>query len=226
MGINPLKDEGVDLILRAITINMEHVGLYDTGITSSCSSVSTALHKIKSISFTVPDNCDGIYNSLAKTTVLEELHLSDGSDTAYHTMIRGIERNNSITFSEGHIHHQTLSDLVQVMKLNKTIAEFKITNVHVSPSDYLLLADVLSMNTSIKKMNIWPSYGKRLDQSLVLQFLKQLEHNYTLDLLSLWVRKEAEDDKQFIRDVEISIEHMNNIRQSHGVTTPLHVKVW
>ena len=36
---NPLKDEGVDLILQSITITMEYVGLYYTGMTSSCSSV-------------------------------------------------------------------------------------------------------------------------------------------------------------------------------------------
>ena len=82
LGNNPLKDEGVDLILQSITITMEHVGLSNTGMTSSCSSVSTALHKIKSISFTLPDNCDGISDSLADTTVLEELMLSCGSDTA------------------------------------------------------------------------------------------------------------------------------------------------
>ena len=111
------------------------------------------------------------------------------------------------------------------MKFNKTITELTMSEVNVSPSDYLLLADVLTMNTSIKKMNIEPPYQVRLVQLLVLQFLKQLEHNYTLELLSLLVTREAEDDKQFIRDVEISVEHMNNIRQSHGVTTPLHVKL-
>ena len=62
----------------------------------------------------------------------------------------------------------------------------------------------------------------RLDQSLVLQLLKQLKHNYTLEMLSLWVIREAE---QFTRDVEILVEDMNNIRSSHGVTTPLHVKL-
>ena len=185
------------------------------------------LHKIKSIYFIPPDNCDSISDSLANTTVLEELELCDGSDTAYHTMIRGINRNNSIkklTFYEGHIHHQTISDLVQVMKFNKTITELTMSDVNVSPSDYLLLADVL-MNTSIKKMNIEPPYQKRLVQSLVLQFLKQLKHNYTLELLSLCVTTEAEDDKQFIRDVEILVEHMNNTRWSHGVTTSLHVEL-
>ena len=229
LGRNPLKDEGVDLILQSITINIEYVGLYNTGITSSCSSMSTALHKIKSISFTPPDNYDGdgISDSLANTTVLEELKLFDGSDTAYHTMIKGINRNNNIkklSFYEGQIHHQTISDLVQVMKLNKTITELSMSDVNVSPSDYLLLADVLTMNTSIKKMIIEPSYGK-LDQSLVLQFLKKLEHNYTLELLIMRVTQKARDDKQFIRDVEISTEHMNNIRQSHGVTTPLRVQL-
>ena len=228
LGSNPLKDEGVDLILQSITINMEYVGLSNTGITSSCSSVSTALHKIKSIVFILPDNCDGISDSLANTTVLEELKLSDGSDAAYHTMIKGIIRNHTIKklmFIGGHIHHQTISDLVQVMAVNKSITELTMSYVNVSHSDCLLLADVLTMNTFIKKITIWPSYKKRLDQSLVLQFLKQLEHNYTLELLTVRVTIEAEDDKQLIRDVEISIEHMNNIRQSHGVTTPLHVEL-
>ena len=76
---------------------MKYVGLYNKEITSSCSSVPTAFDKIKSISFTPPDNCDGISDYMANATMLEELVLSDGSDTAYHTMIRGINRNNSIS---------------------------------------------------------------------------------------------------------------------------------
>ena len=228
LGDNPLKDEGVDLILQSITITMEYVGLYDTGMTSSCSSVSTALHKIKSITFAPPDNCDGISDSLADTTVLEELELSNGSDTANHTMISGINRNNSIKklkFYKSQLHHQTLSDLVEVIKVNKIITELVIFLVDVSPSDCLLLADSLTVNTSIKEMTIYPSYEKRLDQSLVLQFLKQLKHNYTLEVLSLGVTREAADDDQFIRDVEILVEDVNNIGHSHGVTTPLHVKL-
>ena len=196
-------------------------------MTSSCTSVSTALHKIKSISFTLPDNCDGISDSLADTTVLEELWLRHGSDTANHTMISGINRNNSIKklkFDGGQLHHQTLSDLVEVIKVNKIITELVIWYVDVSPSDCLLLADVLTVNTSIKKMKIYPS-DERLDQSLVLQLLKQLKHNYTLELLTLVVTREAYDDEQFIRDVEILVEDMNNIRHSHGVTTPLHVEL-
>ena len=228
LGRNPLKDEGVDLILQSITITMEYVGLHHTGMTSSYSSVSTALHKIKSIKFTLSDNCDGISDSLADTTVLEELELYDGSDTANHTMISSINRNNSIKklrFHGGQLHGQTLSDLVEVIKINKIITELVIWCVDVSPSDYLLLADVLTVNSSIKEMKIYPS-DEMLDQSLVLQLLKQLKHNYTLEVLTLGVTREVKDDEQFIRDVEILIEDMNNIRHTHGVTTPLHVKLW
>ena len=225
LSSNPLKDEGVDHILQSITITMEYVGFYNTGMTSSCSSVSTALHKIKCINFTPPD---GISDSLADTTVLEELVLSDGSDTANHAMISGINRNKSIKklkFNGGQLHHQTLSDLVEVINVNKIITELVIFDVDVSFSDCSLLADVLTVNTSIKEMTIYPSYENEFDQSLVLQLLKQLKHNYTLEVLTLGVTKEAEYDEQFIRDVEILVEDMNNIRHSHGVTTPLHVKL-
>ena len=132
----------------------------------------------------------------------------------------------TLKFYRGQLHSQTLSDLVEVIKVNKIITELVIGDVYVSPSDCLLLADVLTVNTSIKEMTIYPSDEKRLDQSLVLQLLKQLKHNYTLEVLTLQVTREAEDDEQFIRDVEILVEDMNNIRHNHGVTTPLHVELW
>jgi len=226
---NPLKDEGINLILQSIAITMEYVGLGDTGMTSSCSSLSTALHKIKSISFSPPGNCDGISDSLADTTVLEKVELRGGSVIAFHTVLSGISKNNSIKklkFYFGYLHHQTVLDLAQVVKLNKTISELEIFDVNVSPSDCLLLADVLTVNTTVKEMTIRPIWDY-LDQSVVLQFLKQLKHNYILEVLSLGITtSKAKDDKQFIRDVEILVEDMNNIRQSHGVTTPLDVELY
>ena len=71
-------------------------------------------------------------------------------------------------------------------------------------------------------VGVHPSH--ELDQSLILQLLKQLKHKYTLKVLSLWVTREAEDE-QFIRDVEILVEDLNNITHTHDVTTPLHVEL-
>ena len=129
--------------------------------------------------------------------------LIGGSDTANHTMINGISRNNSIKklkFSIGQLHHQTL---VEVIKVNKIITEVVISFVDVSPSDCLLLADMLTVNTFIKKMAIYPSRENWSDQSTVSQFLKQLTHNYTLEELTLWL---VSHDDQFNRDVEMLVE--------------------
>ena len=223
---NSSINEGVDLILQSITITMEYVGLSKSGM-ASCSSLSKALYKIKSISFTPPDNCDSISDSLADTTVLEELGLDGGSDAANHTMIRGISRNNSIKklrFSGGQLHHQTLKNLVEVMKINKIITELEIPNMNFFANDHLLLADMLTVNTSIKKMTIWLS---NIDLSHVLQILEQLKLNYTLEVLTPGLSSYRPGrDHPFIRDVETLVEDINNIRQSHGVTTPLHVELY
>ena len=96
LDTNPLGDEGVDLILQSVTAPMEFVGLVDTKMTLCSPSLCMALHKIKFITFTPPDNCDSFSDSLANTTVLEGLYLHNGSDAAYNTMITGISRNNSI----------------------------------------------------------------------------------------------------------------------------------
>ena len=227
---NPLGDNGVDIILQSLTITMEHVGLYDTGMTSCCLSLPKALHNVKSISFTPSSVCDTISDGLANTVMLEHVELYDGSDAAYHTLISGISRNSSINklmFSGGDLHHQTVLSLVQVLKVNKTITTLTIWDVNISPSDYVLLAELCAVNETVRELRIWPSDEKRLDQSTVLQIVKQIQQNYTLELLVLWITDEAEDDDQFIRDVEILTKQYNNNRQSHGVTTPLQVElIW
>ena len=225
---NPLKDEGVDLILQSITITMEYISLYGTGMTSSYSSVYLAFHKVESVSFTPLDNYDGIVDSLADTMMLKELKLVRGTDTSNHKIISALKRNNTIKklrFKYGQLHHQTLSDLVEVIKVYNNITDLVIDDVDISPSDYLLLADLLTVNTSIKEMVICPPIEKGLEQSLVLKFLKQFGHNYTLELLTLRVASKESNEYQFIRDVEILVEDVNSIRQSHGVTTQLRVKL-
>ncbi|XP_065909874.1 uncharacterized protein [Dysidea avara] len=156
--------------------------------------------------------------------MLEHVELYDGSDAAYHTLISGISRNSSINkleFRRGVLHHQTVSSLVQVLKVNKTTTTLTILSVYISPGDCVLLAEVLTINNTVRELRIRPSGEKRLNQSTVLQIVKQLQQNYTLELLVLWIT----DDDQFIRDVEILTKQHNN-RQSHGVTTPLQVELW
>ena len=226
---NPLGDEGVDLILQSVTAPMELVGLSDTKTTLCSPSLCMALHKIKFIMFTLPDNCDSFSDSLANTTVLEGLLLDNGSDAAYNTMITGISRNDIVKilcFMRGDLHHQSVINIAEVIKVNKTITTIVIFDVDVSTaSDYLLLADAVAVNTTIKNMMIIMQSGNQLDKPQSLQFIKQLKHNHTLELLVLAGIDEAEDDDQFNRDVDMLVEEINYTRQHHGVTTLLYVSM-
>ena len=223
---NLLEDEGVDLILQSITAPMELVGLDDTGMTLCSPSLCMALDKIKFIMFTPPDNCDSISDSLANTTVLEGLLLCGGSNAAYNTMITGISRNNSIKslyFIGGDLDHQSVIHLAGVIQVNKTITTIGIIVDVSAASDYLLLSDAVAVNTSIKNMIIVMGGNNSLDKPQLLQFIKQLKHNHSLELLVLDGINEAEDDDQFNRDVEMLVEEINYTRQQNGVNTLLYV---
>ena len=228
---NPLQDKGVDFILQSITVPMEWVGLCDTKMTLCVDSLSKALRKVKSISFTLPSKCDNIRDTLADTTVLEGLWLKNGINAAYSTMIKGIMRNNSIKtlyFSGGQLYSQNVKDLAKVIELNKTITTIGISCVVVSNiGDYLFLAKALAVNNSIK--NVMITIDKNNFKKLkLLEFLKQLKLNNSLELLVFddTDKTKNKNNDQFNRDVEMSVEGINHARQCRDVTTLLHVNMY
>ena len=221
---NALDDEGVEVILQSIPVTVDCIGLGNI-LTASCnSSLCTTLRKLMSIRFTPPDDCHDISNSVADTTVLEQLYLSDGSDTANKAMVRGIGRNNSIKvlhFTGGCLCQDTVLGVAEFIKVSKTIVEFGLTCENISNSDCLLIADALAVNTSVKKVMI---SLVQFDNSQALQFIKQLKHNNTLELLVLHdVDEAAKDDDKINRDIEVLVEEINDIRHRNGVTTLLQV---
>jgi len=78
------------VILSSMIVTMEHIGLRGVNMTSSSSNIIAAtLHKVKSISFDQLDDCEGICDSLANTTVLKKLKLSKvNTITMYFSAIR------------------------------------------------------------------------------------------------------------------------------------------
>ena len=151
-------------------------------MTSCNSSLYSALHKIKGISFIPPENCSDISDSLAHTTLLERLWLYNGIDTAYNTMISGVSRNNSIKslcFGHGLLHHQSVISPAEVLKVSKTIYMLGISADVFAASDYLTLADAVAVSTSIKNMIIVNGDEGHLDKSRTLQFIKRLKHTTT-----------------------------------------------
>ena len=222
---NPLEDKGVDRILQSLPAIMECIGLGDVLATSCNSSLCTALHKVKSIRFTPPDDCSDISSSLADTTMLEQLYLHHSSDTANSTMISGISKNNTIKtlyFEGSCLNEHTMLDLARFIKVTETVVAFGIICEEISDSDLLVLADALAVNASIRTLIITQI---QFEKSQALQFLKQLRNNYTLELAVLHGTDDddEDDDDQFDRDVEKLVEEINNFRQQSGVSTVFQV---
>jgi len=228
ISYNPLGNEGVDAILQSPNMT-EYIGIHQTEMTSYCASLPSALHKAKSISFTVPKDCDGISDSLANTCSLKCVELCNGSDATYNTLINGISRNSSITklvFRWGHFYHKTISSVVQAAKLNRAITELIFCSVDISPCDCASLVEMLAAeNTSIETLIIYPSSDNRLHHSAVLYFVEQLKQNYTLNLLQLGIASDAYDNDTFMRSLEELTEQCIKNRQAHGVTNQLQVKL-
>ena len=226
---NPLEDKGVELIFQSIAAPMEWVGMSDTKMTLCDLSLCNALHKIKSISFTPPDNCDSISNSLADTTMLEGLWLGKGSDASYNRLITGIRKNHSIKtlyFSDGNLYSKSVKNLAEVIKGSKTITTIGISQVVVSAlNDYLLLAKALAENSSVKNMMIITK-KKQLKDTQIWEFLETLKLNDFLELLVIDDKNKVKYDDQFNKKVEMLVEKINDERKGRGVTTLLHVNMY
>ena len=212
-----LKDDGVDTILRSPNNAAEYVGLKETQATSFSFA---SLSKVKSVKLSLPDKFNDIC-ALADISTLKHLELCDGSDAAYHKVISNINTSgiNKLVFCKGHFSQSTVLALIEALKQNGIIMSLEINRVKVAHSDLLLLADMLAVNTVIKQINIIPHYDDLFEQSTALKILQRLKQNYILEVITLGIRA------SYDRNTEIVVEELNEIRQHHGVATPLLVKL-
>ena len=213
-----LKNDGVDTILKSPNKTVEYIGLGKIQVTSFSFA---SLSKVKSVKLSLPDKFDDIC-ALADVSMLQQLELCDGSDTAYHKVISNINtsRVNKLVFHQGYFSHSTVLALIEALKQSDTIKSLEIKTVKVAHSDCLLLADMLAVNAIIKQMNITPYWDELFEQSTALKILQRLKQNYTLEELTLGMHP------SFDRNIEIAVEELNKIRQHQGVATPLFVKFY
>jgi len=223
---NDLKDEGVYVILSSLTVTMEHIGLREVGITSSsCPIIGASLSKIKFISFNLPDDCEGIINSLANTNVLKQLELYNiSSDLANHKMLSAIRQSDNIEILK--LHYQSIkewvADITKLLKGSKTLTHLIIRHWGQTPQDILPIADFLTHESSVKIFK----YGDEfMNQVTAINFLEQLKQAYTVEEVTLGVSVEANNDYQFLGDVEKCVQQINHVRTTKGVSSLLKVEI-
>ena len=225
---NPLKDEGVYVILSSLTVTMEHVGLLMVDMTSSsCPIISTSLNKIKSITYLVPDDCEVI--SLANNTVLKQLELDIYSDSANHKILSAIRQSDNIEtlILVYRFIKEWVAGITELLEYSKTLTHLTIRLSDVSdepPSqdDTLLIADSLTVNTSVRQFKF--GYDC-MDQTTTLNFLEQLKHAYTLEEVTFGVVEDAIFDRQFSEDVEHCLQEINYNRSISGGSNQLKVEI-
>jgi len=219
---NPLRDEGIHVILSSLTVEMEHIGLRMVAMTSSsCPIMGASLNKIKSISFDLPDDCEVISDSLANTTVLE---LCITSDSANHKMLSAIRQGNNIEVLK--LVYWSINgwvaDITKLLEYSKTLTLLIILSLGQAPQDILLIADSLIFNNSVKTFKYANEYT---DQTTTINFLEQLKQAYTVEEVTLGVSARVNNNFQFLGDVENCVQQINHIRSTMGVPSLLKVNI-
>ena len=229
LSCNPLKDEGVCLLLQTLKAPIEHIGLSCVEMTSSsCQSVANALHKVKSINLTVPDGPELIGLEIANTKLLENIELNDLNDSTHHRIINAVKQNNSIeilTLSYINvIADECVRDLCQFIKESKSIVELNIYCSLASPQILLSVAGSLAANNSLRYFDFSldyevGTYDHKNIKETVLEFLNRLPPVSALEELTLTVKGNySKSDPYYLEfDFEVKInidyEYHQNIEQ-------------
>ena len=223
---NPLRNEGVHVVLSSLTVTMEHIGMWMVDITSSsCPIIGVSLKKMRSFHIDLPENCEAVSDGFASTTVLNKLNLYIRNDSVNHKMLSAIRQCDNIETLQltytGYV-KEWVADITKLLECSKTITQLIIKSWGQTPQDILLIADSLTLSNSIKKFK----YGdKYMDQMTTINFLEKLKQGYTLKEVILGVSRGANGDYQFLKDVEKCVKQINHIRSAKGVSSQLEVEI-
>ena len=225
---NPLRDEGVCLLLQSVTDFMECIEFVEVSMTSSSyQHVANVLHKARSISFTVCDDSEIIGNGIASATMLEKIELTGLRHDSHHNMISGINQNrniNKVSLSYSYSADDSSTCLEMFMKCNKSVTEVKIDllNSCIPAAD---ITAFLTMNSSIKCLSISFSHNNPVSYSI--NFLENLPPNLPLEDLTLKISPVFYDnfDEAYsseCQNILPTFQQINTIRSTEGMVNPLN----
>ena len=219
---NPLRDEGVCLLLQSVTDFMECIEFVEVLMTSSSyQHVAKVLHKVRSISFTVCDDSEIIGNSIASATMLEKIELT-GLKHSYYNMISGINQNrniNKVSLSYSYSADDSSTCLEMFIKYNKSVTEVKIDllDSDIPATD---ITAFLTMNSYIKCLSI--SLSHDCPESYSINFLKNLPPNLPLEDLTLKISTTLYDYGRDCLNILPILQQINTIRSTEGIANPLN----
>ena len=227
---NPLRDEGVCLLLQSVTDFMECIEFVDVSMTSSSyQHVANILHKVRSISFTVCDDSEIIGNSIASATMLEKIELT-GLKRSYCNMINGINQMKNIktvSLSYSYSNDDSCKDVKALVKCNRSITQLKINFDNFQIIDISTFLAELIANSSIRSLNI-SLYCIEACTVNLPHILERIPLRSMLNHLQLHLTfgsNAIEIPYQTYQDVCGHIQQINSNRNIEGIANPLIVYV-
>ena len=187
---NPLRDEGVFLLVQAARNSMDSIEFVNVSMTSSSyQHVANVLHKVRSISFTVCDDSDIIGSSIASATMLEKIELIVLQHSCY-KIISGINQNKNIktvSLSYSCTNDDSFKDIERFVQYNKSITELNISLCDKSCTTFMPdIGGYLTENSSIKHLSIVMEHAHdKNEKSCLMKFLKTIQPNSALQELLL-----------------------------------------
>jgi len=224
---NPMKD-GICSIIKAVKNNkvLKEIDLTQTNSSSfvSPNDMEDVILKLGSIKFTPLDGT--VIKGLDKTNTLHNLQVLRGTDSGCRTVINSMKDNKSVErldFQHNQLSQTSMSDLSILVRDSTVLKELILNFMKVKLNDWLILAEGLVLNASLKKVMIG-AFPYELDQPTTLKFLEIIKQNLTIEELVLRIIQEDIQDKKFMREVEMQVNHINKYRDAHKAL-PLNVEV-
>ncbi|XP_065918756.1 NACHT, LRR and PYD domains-containing protein 4C-like [Dysidea avara] len=232
LSINPLKDEGVSVLLSSLIATMKHIGLRRVEMTSSsCHIIADTLQKVNSISFTLPKgDCKVIYDSLVNTIRLSDIEIEIEDLSMNEDILSVIAQNphiGSLTLSygenimwvEGTI-KTWITGVTNLLEHTVSLTELSIIGYDDENylfDDILVLADGVKKNKSVK---ILKYSDNSMTVDIMLKFLERLTEACTLEEVAVTVCVDPDDyhDCQCLATVEKNVRQINNNRKLNGMS--------
>jgi len=116
-----------------------------------------------------------------------------------------------------------VADITKLLEYSKALTQLTICSNKQPTQDILLIADYLIIKNSVKTLKYGDGY---LDQTTTLNFLEQLKQAYTVEEVTLRVSVKANNDYQFLGDVEKFVQEINHIRSTKGMSSLLKAEIF
>ena len=220
---NPLKDEGVNLLIHTLfaTAFVENINITQTLTTIKVNdSIARLLYfstSLKSFAFSPTGSCSEVNNDFIRTPgYLKEIKLIKGSTDGIETILSTCTESTTLKnllINQGSLTSQAV---LYITKMLEFLASLEIINVNILSVDTIAIGREILAGSPLELATIWPAnHTEYLNEQQLSHFIDCLDHNCSLKDLTLWINNEVRGNILLIQEVGSKVNEINNLRSNN-----------